>query len=167
MIQIGEKIPAVTVFEYVNEETEGCSIGPNPVDTAKAAEGKTIAVLALPGAFTPTCSAKHLPGFIQHAEAFKAKGVDEIWCISVNDAFVMEAWGKAVGASGKVRMLADGAALYTQAIGMGLDLTARGLGLRSQRYSMLIKNGVVSQVNLDQPGQFEQSTAEVLLAQLG
>jgi peroxiredoxin (alkyl hydroperoxide reductase subunit C) len=129
-------------------------------------KGKKVAVFALPGAYTPTCSAQHVPGFINHQDAFKAKGIDEIWCIAVNDAFVMGAWGKDQGADGKIRMLADGSAEFTKAIGMELDLTARGLGVRSQRYSMLVDNGVVKQLNLDAAGKFENSTAEVLLAQV-
>lgn len=165
-IKVGESLPSATVYEFFHEETGGCSIGPNAFDIQKEAADKTIAILALPGAFTPTCSAKHLPGFIEQVQAFKAKGVDQVWCISVNDAFVMGAWGKAVGADGKVRMLADGSAEFTQKIGMTLDLTARGLGVRSQRYSMWVKNGVVQAVNLDAPGAFENSTAEKLLQQI-
>ena len=111
-------------------------------------------------------SAKHVPGFIEQFDAFKAKGVDEIWCISVNDAFVMGAWGKSLGADGKVRMMADGSAEFTKKIGMEFDLTARGLGLRSQRYSMLVQDGVVKQLNLEAPGAFEVSTAEKLLSQI-
>lgn len=165
-IQIGEKLPSATLFEFMHEETGGCSLGPNAFDVQKETAGKTIVILALPGAYTPTCSAKHVPGFIDHVDAFKAKGVDEIWCISVNDAFVMGAWGKTQDADGKVRMMADGSAEFTKKMGMELDLTARGLGLRSQRYSMLVQDGVVKQLNLDQPGVFEVSSAETLLAQL-
>ncbi|HEX4857306.1 MAG TPA: peroxiredoxin [Limnobacter sp.] len=165
-IQIGDKLPSATLFEFFHEETDGCSLGPNAFDSQKAAAGKTIAILALPGAYTPTCSAKHVPGFIEHADALKAKGVDEIWCISVNDAFVMGAWGKSMGAEGKVRMMADGSAEFTRKVGMELDLTARGLGIRSQRYSMLVQDGVIKQLNLDPAGAFENSTAEKLLSQI-
>ena len=165
-IQIGDKLPSATLFEFFHEETAGCSLGPNAFEVQKEAAGKTIAILALPGAYTPTCSAKHVPGFIEHVDAFKAKGVNEIWCISVNDAFVMGAWGKSLGADGKVRMMADGSAEFTKAIGMEFDLTARGLGVRSQRYSMLVQNGVVKQLNLDAPGAFEVSSAEKLLSQV-
>jgi peroxiredoxin len=165
-IQIGDKLPSATLFEFFHEETAGCSLGPNAFEVQKESAGKTIAILALPGAYTPTCSAKHVPGFIEHFDAFKAKGVDEIWCISVNDAFVMGAWGKSQGADGKVRMMADGSAEFTKKIGMEFDLTARGLGLRSQRYSMLVQDGVVKQLNLDAPGAFEVSTAEKLLSQI-
>lgn len=165
-IQIGEKLPDATLYEFIHKESEGCSLGPNAFKVADLVANKKIAILALPGAYTPTCSAKHLPGFVQHAAEFKAKGVDEIWCISVNDAFVMGAWGQSQGADGVVRMMADGSAEFTQKIGMELDLTARGLGLRSQRYSMLVENGVVKQINLDPAGAFENSTAEKLLSQL-
>ena len=165
-IQIGDKLASATLFEFFHEETAGCSLGPNAFEVQKEAAGKTIAILALPGAYTPTCSAKHVPGFIENSDAFKAKGVDEIWCISVNDAFVMGAWGKSQGADGKVRMMADGSAEFTKKIGMEFDLTARGLGLRSQRYSMLVQDGVVKQLNLDAPGAFEVSTAEKLLSQI-
>jgi len=165
-IQIGDKLPSATLFEFFHEETAGCSLGPNAFEVQKESAGKTIAILALPGAYTPTCSAKHVPGFIEHFSAFKAKGVDEIWCISVNDAFVMGAWGKSLGAEGKVRMMADGSAEFTKKIGMELDLNARGLGVRSQRYSMLVQDGVVKQFNLDAAGAFESSTAEKLLSQI-
>lgn len=165
-IKIGEKLPSATLFEFFHEETEGCSLGPNAFDALKEAAGKTVAILALPGAYTPTCSAKHVPGFIDHFDAFKAKGVDEIWCISVNDAFVMGAWGKSLGADGKVRMMADGSAEFTKKIGMEFDLTARGMGVRSNRYAMLVKDCVVTQFNLDSPGVFENSTAEKLLSQI-
>lgn len=166
MIQAGQTLPDATVYEFFHEETGGCSLGPNAFSVAKEVAGKTIAIFALPGAYTPTCSAKHLPGFIAKASEFKAKGVDEIWCLSVNDAFVMGAWGKEQGADGIVRMIADGSAEFTKKLGMELDLVARGLGVRSQRYSMLVKNGVVQSVNLDPAGSFENSTAEKLLTQL-
>jgi glutaredoxin/glutathione-dependent peroxiredoxin len=148
MIKVGDKIPAATLMEYSEVEGNGCSIGPNPVDVAKTAAGKTIAVFALPGAFTPTCSAKHVPGFVQHAADFKAAGVDEIWCLSVNDAFVMGAWARDQKTGDKVRMLADGSADFAKATGLTLDLTGRGMGLRSNRYSMLIKDGVVKTLNV-------------------
>lgn len=165
-IKIGDTLPEATLFEYKHEASEGCSLGPNAFKVSDLVKGKTIAILALPGAYTPTCSAQHLPGFVDQVQAFKAKGVDEIWCVSVNDAFVMGAWGKEQGAGDKVRMMADGSAEFTKSIGMELDLTARGLGVRSQRYSMLVDNGVVKQLNLDAPGKFESSKAEVLLQQL-
>jgi peroxiredoxin len=165
MIQIGQPLPAPTLMEYVEVEGNGCSIGPNPVEVAGATAGKTIAVFALPGAFTPTCSAKHVPGFVEHAADFEAAGVDEIWCVSVNDAFVMGAWAREQQTAGKVRMLADGSADFAKATGLTLDLTSRGMGLRSNRYSMLVKDGVVKTLNVEGPGKFEVSDAATLLAQ--
>ena len=165
MIQVGDKLPAATLMEFNEVEGEGCAIGPMPVDVLKAATGKTIALFALPGAYTPTCSAKHVPGYVEQAAAFKAAGVDEIWCVSVNDAFVMGAWGREQGTLGKVRMLGDGSAEFAQATGLTLDLTARGMGLRSNRYSMLVKDGVVTSLNIEGPGKFEVSDAATLLAQ--
>ena len=165
MIQIDEKIPATTLMEFIEVEGNGCSVGPNPVDVQAASAGKTIAVFALPGAFTPTCSAKHVPGFVDQAAAFKAAGVDEIWCLSVNDAFVMGAWARDQKTADKVRMLADGSADFAKATGLTLDLTARGMGLRSNRYSMLVQDGVVKSLNVEGPGKFEVSDADTLLAQ--
>ena len=165
MIKVGDTLPSTTLMEFIEIEGEGCSVGPNPVEVSKATAGKTIALFALPGAFTPTCSAQHVPGYVQHFEAFKAAGVDEIWCISVNDAFVMGAWGRDQKTAGKVRMLGDGSAAFTTATGLVLDLTAKGLGVRSHRYSMLVKNGVVQTLNLEDGGKLEVSGAETLLAQ--
>ena len=133
MIKVGDTLPATTLMEFVDVVSEGCSLGPNPVDVTKASAGKTIALFALPGAFTPTCSAKHVPGYLETFGALKASGVDEIWCISVNDAFVMGAWAREQKSVGKVRMLADGDASFTKATGLTLDLTGKGLGLRSNR----------------------------------
>lgn len=165
MIKVGDSLPSVTLMEYSEVEGEGCSIGPNAVDVTQAAAGKTIAVFALPGAFTPTCSAKHVPGYVQHFDDFKAAGVDEIWCLSVNDAFVMGAWARDQKTGTKVRMLADGSADFAKATGLTLDLTGRGMGLRSNRYSMLVKDGKVASLNVEAPGKFEVSNAETLLAQ--
>ncbi|MCK6424482.1 MAG: peroxiredoxin [Burkholderiaceae bacterium] len=165
MLKVGDKLPAVTLYEFIDVPTEGCSLGPNPVDVAKAAAGKTIALFALPGAYTPTCSAQHVPGYVAQAEALKAAGVDEIWCLSVNDAFVMGAWGRELGTAGKVRMLGDGSADFARATELTLDLTAKGLGLRSQRYSALIEDGVVQTLNIEGPGKFEVSDAATMLAQ--
>jgi peroxiredoxin len=165
MLKIGDKLPAATLYEYIEVEGNGCSLGPNAFDVTKESAGKTIAILALPGAYTPTCSAQHLPGYVQQAAEFKAAGVDEIWCLSVNDAFVMGAWGREQGAIGKVRLMADGSAQFTQAAGLVLDLTAKGLGVRSQRYSMLVVDGVVKTLNIEGPGKFEVSGADTLLAQ--
>ena len=165
MIKVGDTLPHTTLMEYSEVEGEGCSIGPNPVDVAKASAGKTIALFALPGAFTPTCSAKHVPGYVEHYDALKAAGVDEIWCVSVNDAFVMGAWARDQKTGSKVRMLGDGSADFSKATGLTLDLTSRGMGLRSNRYSMLVKNGVIKSLNVEAPAKFEVSDAATLLAQ--
>jgi glutaredoxin/glutathione-dependent peroxiredoxin len=165
MLKVGDKLPAGSLSEFVEVEGNGCSIGPNSFDLAKATAGKKIAVFALPGAYTPTCSAKHVPGYVENAEAFKATGVDEIWCVSVNDAFVMGAWGRDQKTGGKVRMMADGSADFAKATGLTLDLTARGMGLRSNRYSMLVVDGEVKTLNVEAPGKFEVSDAGTLLAQ--
>ena len=161
MIKVGDTLPHTTLMEYSEVEGNGCSIGPNPVDVAKASAGKTIALFALPGAFTPTCSAQHVPGYVnKHAELLSA-GVDEIWCVSVNDAFVMGAWGRDLHSTGKVRMMGDG-----DATGLTLDLTGKGLGLRSNRYSMLVKDGKVVTLNVEGPGKFEVSDADTMLSQV-
>lgn len=165
MIKVGDHLPATTLMEFSEVEGEGCSIGPNAVDVAKASAGKTIALFALPGAFTPTCSAKHVPGYLEKYAELKAAGVDEIWCLSVNDAFVMGAWARDQKSAGKVRMLADGDAAFAKAAGLTLDLTGKGLGLRSNRYSMLVKDGKVATLNIEGPGKFEVSDAATLLAQ--
>ncbi|HSV57767.1 MAG TPA: peroxiredoxin [Variovorax sp.] len=165
MIKVGDTLPQATLQEYSEVEGEGCSIGPNPVDVSKATAGKTIALFALPGAFTPTCSAKHVPGYVQRFEELKGAGVDEIWCVSVNDAFVMGAWAREQKSGGKVRMLADGSADFAKATGLTLDLTGRGMGLRSNRYSMLVKDGKVMSLNVEAPGKFEVSDADTLLRQ--
>jgi len=165
MLKVGDKLPAATLQEFIEVEGNGCSLGPNAFETGKATAGKKIAVFALPGAFTPTCSAKHVPGYVEKADALKAAGVDEIWCISVNDAFVMGAWGRDQHTGGKVRMMADGSAAFTQATGLVLDLTTRGMGVRSERYSMLVVDGVVKTLNVEAPGKFEVSDAGTLLVQ--
>jgi len=163
MLKVGDKLPAGSLQEFIEVEGNGCSIGPNSFDVQKEAAGKTIAVFGLPGAYTPTCSAKHVPGFVTKADELKASGVDEIWCISVNDAFVMGAWGREQKTSGKVRMMADGSADFAKATGLTLDLTSRGMGMRSQRYSMLVKDGVVKTLNIEAPGKFEVSDADTML----
>lgn len=165
MLQVGDKLPSGSLQEFIEVEGNGCSLGPNSFDVAASTAGKTIAIFALPGAFTPTCSAQHLPGYVGHADAFKAAGVDEIWCISVNDPFVMGAWGRSQSVAGQVRLMADGSAAFTQATGLVLDLTAKGFGIRSQRYSMLVRDGVVQTLNVEAPGKFEVSDAATLLAQ--
>ncbi len=165
-IQIGDRLPESTLSEFIETETEGCSLGPNTFNTADLVKGKTIAIFGLPGAYTPTCSAQHLPGYIQLADQLKAKGVDEIWCVSDNDAFVMGAWGRDQKATGIVRMMADGNAAFSKALGLDADFSKHGMGTRSKRYSMLVVDGVVKQLNVETTG-FEVSSAEKLLEQLG
>lgn len=165
MIKVGDKLPAGKLQEFIEVEGSGCSIGPNTFEIEASTAGKTIAIFGLPGAYTPTCSAKHVPGFVEKADELKQAGVDEIWCVSVNDAFVMGAWGRDQKTAGKVRMMADGSADFAKATGLTLDLTARGMGLRSNRYSMLVVDGVVKALNVEGPGKFEVSDAGTLLAQ--
>ena len=165
MIKVGDTLPATTLMEFSEVEGNGCSLGPNPVDVAKATAGKTIALFALPGAFTPTCSAKHIPSYLETFNELKANGVDEIWCVSVNDAFVLGAWARDQKTDGKIRMLADGSADFAKSTGLTLDLTARGMGLRSNRYSMLIKDGKVASLNVEAAGKFEVSDGATMLAQ--
>ncbi len=165
MLKVGDQLPAGSLSEFVEVEGNGCSLGPNSFDIEKASAGKKIAIFALPGAFTPTCSAKHVPGYVQQADELKAAGVDEIWCVSVNDPFVMGAWGREQNTAGKVRMMADGSGVFTNAAGLTMDLTAKGMGVRSQRYSMLVADGVVKSLNIEAPGKFEVSDAETMLRQ--
>ena len=165
MLKVGDKLPAGSLSEFVEVEGNGCSLGPNAFDLQTTTAGKKIAIFALPGAYTPTCSAKHVPGYVENAAALKAAGVDEIWCVSVNDAFVMGAWGRDQHTGGKVRMMADGSADFTKATGLTLDLNGRGMGLRSQRYSMLVVDGVVKTLNVEGPGKFEVSDAGTMLKQ--
>lgn len=164
-LRIGERLPEATLQEFNAVETEGCPIGPRAVNLAQAAAGKTIALFALPGAYTPTCSAKHVPGYVEHRQALKDAGVDEVWCVSVNDAFVMGAWARDQKAQDSVRFLGDGSAAFTQAAGLTLDLSARGMGLRSQRYSALVVDGVVRTLNVEAPGAFAVSDAATMLGQ--
>lgn len=166
-IKIGDNLPQGALAEFIETATEGCTLGPNTFNVADLAKGKKIVVFGLPGAYTPTCSAQHVPGYVKHAADLKAMGVDEIWCISVNDAFVMGAWGREQKATGVVRMLADGNATFSKALGLDADFSKFGMGTRSQRYSMLVENGVVRQLNVEQPGKFDVSNAETMLAQLG
>ena len=165
MIKVGDKLPAGALSEFIEVEGNGCSLGPNSFDIAKSTAGKKIALFALPGAYTPTCSAKHVPGYVARAADLKAAGIDEIWCVSVNDAFVMGAWGRDQKANGTVRMMADGSADFAKATGLTLDLTAKGMGLRSNRYSMLVVDGVVKSLNIEAPGKFEVSDADTMLSQ--
>jgi peroxiredoxin len=166
-IKAGDKLPDGTLIEMIDTETAGCTIGPNSFKVADLVKGRKIAIFGLPGAFTPTCSAKHVPGYVAKLDQLKAKGVNEVWCISVNDVFVMGAWGRDQKAGGKVRMMADGSATFTKALGLEVDFTARGMGIRSQRYSMLVDDGVVKSLNIEEPGKFEVSDADTMLKQLG
>ena len=158
-IKVGDSVPHAVLTKMTSD-------GPAPVDTTELFGGRTVALFAVPGAFTPTCSAKHLPGFIEKADDIGGKGVDEIVCLSVNDAFVMGAWGKSAGADGKITMLADGNGDFAKALGLTMDGSRFGMGLRAQRFSMLVKDGKVAELNVEEPGAFKVSSAEHLLAQL-
>ncbi|MFN7176118.1 MAG: peroxiredoxin [Thermaurantiacus sp.] len=158
-VSVGDRIPDATLVKIAAE-------GPQPVSTADFFAGRTVALFAVPGAFTPTCSAKHLPGFVEHAQALKDKGIDEIACVSVNDAFVMAAWGKSSGVEGKVTMLADGNGSFAEAMGLVLDATGFGMGKRSQRYSLVAKDGVITHLFVEEGGQFQLSSAEHMLGQV-
>jgi peroxiredoxin len=166
MIKVGDMLPAITLMEYIDTPTEGCSLGPNPVPVQQAAAGKTIALLALPGAFTPTCSAKHLPGFVEKAGELKSKGVDTVACMAVNDVFVMNAWGKHSNVGDKVLMLADGNGDYAKALGLELDAKGFGMGVRGQRFAIVVDDGVAKQVLVEAPGEFKVSSADHVLGQL-
>ena len=165
MLKVGDKLPGGALQEFVDVEREGCSIGPNSFEIGKATAGRKIAIFGLPGAYTPTCSAKHVPGYVEKADALRAAGIDEIWCVSVNDAFVMGAWGRDQKVGDKVRMMADGSADFAKATGLTLDLSARGMGLRANRYSMLVVDGEVKSLNVEAPGKFEVSDADTMLKQ--
>ena len=158
-IKVGDTIPSMKLMVATPD-------GPKETSTDEIFKGKKVVLFAVPGAFTPTCSVKHMPGFVQNADAFKAKGVDTVACIAVNDVFVMDAWGKDQGTSNKVTMLADGAAAFTKAIGLELDLNARGMGWRSQRYALVADDAKVTHLGVEQPGGFEVSKAEAVLAAL-
>ncbi len=166
-IKIGDKLPPGTLSEYIDVETEGCPLGPNAFAVEDLTRGRKVAIFGLPGAFTPTCSGQHVPGYVAHLDALKAKGIDEVICVSVNDAFVMGAWARDQKAVGKVRMMADGSAAYTKALGLEFDLTTRGMGVRCQRFSMVVDDGVVKLLNVEAPGKYEVSDAATMLKQLG
>src|SRR5712691_222079 len=166
-IKVGDKLPDGKLSESTEFDTAaGCPINPQDISVAEAAKGKRIVIFALPGAYTPTCSAKHVPSYVKNHDQLKAKKVDEIWCVAVNDAFVMAAWGRDQKTGGKIRMLSDGSALWTKKLGLELDRTAANMGIRSQRYSMLVENGVVKKLNIEAPGKFEVSGAETMLTQI-
>ncbi|MQX37172.1 peroxiredoxin [Roseospira navarrensis] len=159
MIKVGDRIPEVTLHRMTDE-------GIRPITTAEVFAGKTVVLFAVPGAFTPTCSARHLPGFIDHIDALTAKGVDTVACIAVNDPFVMAAWGAQAGADGKVLMISDGNGAFAAATGTEMDASKAAMATRSQRYAMVVRDGVVAHVFLDSPGAFEASSAENVLAHL-
>ena len=165
-IKVGDRLPDGKLSESI-EFDAACPMPPKDVGVAEATNGKKVVIFALPGAYTPTCSAKHMPGYVSNTDRLKGKTVDEVWCVATNDGFVIAAWGRDQKAIGKVRMLGDGSALWTKALGLELDLTARGKGVRSQRYSMLVDDGVVKSLNIESPGKFEVSDADTNLKQLG
>ena len=162
-IKVGDRLPEGTLYEFIEVEGNGCTVGPNAFKVQDLAKGKKVAVFGLPGAFTPTCSAKHVPSYLTNLDKLKAKGVDEVWCLAVNDAFVMHAWAKDQSAQGKIRFMGDGSAEYAKKLGLELDLNARGMGTRMQRFSMLVDDGVVKQLSIEAPGKYEVSDAETML----
>jgi peroxiredoxin len=166
MIKIGDRIPDATLTEST-EFGEACPVSPSKVSVAEATKGKRVVLFGLPGAYTPTCSAKHVPGYLENLGALKGKKVDEVWCVSLNDGFVMAAWGRDQKAIGKIRMLGDGNGELAKKLGLEVDLAVAGLGTRMQRFSLLIDDGVVTQVNVEAPGKFEVSDAATMLKQLG
>lgn len=166
-IKVGDALPDGKLSESTEfDEAAGCPMPPKDLNVAESVKGKRVVIFALPGAYTPTCSAKHVPSYLQNLDKLKAKGVDEVWCVAVNDGFVMAAWGKDQGAIGKIRFLGDGSAIWTRALGLELDLGQRGMGMRMQRFSMLLDDGVVKQINVEAPGKFEVSGGDAMLKQL-
>ena len=164
-IKVGDRLPEGTIQEFIEVEGNGCSVGPNTFKVQDLVKGKKIAIFGLPGAFTPTCSAKHVPSYLQNFNELRKKGVDEIWCFAVNDPFVMGAWGKADG-SEDITMLADGNGQFSDAVGLSFDGSKFGMGKRSQRYSMIVDDCVVEQLNVEAPGEYRASSAENMLDQL-
>jgi peroxiredoxin len=167
MIKIGDRIPDAVLTESTQFE-EACPIAPIVVSVAEATAGKRVVIFGVPGAFTPTCSAKHVPGYLAQLDAFKAKKVDEIWCVAANDGFVMAAWGRDQKAIGKIRMLGDGNAKFARLLGLEINLAKARLGTRMRRFSMLVEDGIIKQLNVEpSPTTFEVSDAETMLKQLG
>jgi len=166
-IKVGDRLPDGKLSETTEfDSATQCAMAPKEVNVAEAAKGKKIAIFGLPGAYTPTCSAKHVPSYLSNRDQLMAKGVSEIWCVAVNDAFVMAHWGRDQKGLGKIRFLGDGSAAWTRSLGLDLDLNARGMGTRMQRFSMLVDDGVVKQLNVEAPGKYEVSSAEAMLAKL-
>jgi peroxiredoxin len=165
-IKIGDTLPDANLSESI-EFGDACPLPPKPVSVAEAVKGKRIVIFGLPGAYTPTCSGKHVPGYLEQLDALRAKGVDEVWCVAVNDGYVMAAWGRDQQATGKIRMLGDGSGELTRKLGLEVDLSKAGMGVRMQRFSMLVDDGVVKQLNVEAPGKFEVSDAATMLKQLG
>ena len=166
-IKVGDRLPQGKLSEFVEVETEACKVGPNDFNLEDMTKGRKVVVFGVPGAFTPTCSAKHVPSYLANLAALKAKGVDEVLCMAVNDPFVMGAWARDQKSVGKLRMMGDGSGLYTKALGLEFDLTGRGLGVRCQRFSMLVEDGVVKTLNIEAPGKYEVSDGDTMLKQLG
>ncbi|MBI3371778.1 MAG: peroxiredoxin [Betaproteobacteria bacterium] len=164
-VKVGDRLPEGKLSESV-EFDAACPLPPKEVNVADAVKGKKIAIFGLPGAYTPTCSAKHVPSYLENRDQLMAKGVSEIWCVAANDGFVMAAWGRDQKATGKIRFLGDGSAVWTKALGLELDLTARGMGMRMNRFSMLVDDGVVKSLNIEGPGKFEVSDGATMLKQL-
>ena len=165
MIQVGDRIPNATLSEST-EFGEACPLAPKPVDVHEGTKGKRVVIFGLPGAYTPTCSAQHVPGYLEALPQLKEHKIDEVWCVSVNDGFVMAAWGREQKAIGKVRMLGDGSAELAKKLGLDVDLSKHGMGVRMNRFSMLVDDGVVKQLNVEQPGKFEVSDAATMLKQV-
>jgi len=165
-VQIGDRIPDASLYESL-EFGEACPVSPKKISVAEATKGKRVVVFGLPGAYTPTCSSKHVPGYLEHLAQLAGKGVDEVWCVSVNDGYVMAAWGREQKAIGKIRMLGDGSGELTKKLGLETDLTPNGMGYRMKRFSMLVDDGVIRQLNVEAPGKFEVSDAVTMLKLLG
>jgi len=166
-IKVGDRVPDGKLSETTEfDSATQCAMAPKEVNVADALKGKKVAIFGLPGAYTPTCSAKHVPSYVSNRDQLMAKGVNEIWCVATNDGFVMAHWGRDQKALGKIRFLGDGSAAWTKALGLELDLNARGMGTRMQRFSMLVDNGVVKQLNVEAPGKFEVSGGDTMLKQL-
>ena len=167
-IKVGDRVPDGKLSETTEfDSATQCAMAPKEVNVADAVKGKKIAIFGLPGAYTPTCSAKHVPSYVSNRDQLMAKGVNEIWCVATNDAFVMAHWGRDQKALGKIRFLGDGSGAWTKALGLELDLNARGMGTRMQRFSMLVDDGVVKKLNIEAPGKFEVSGGDTMLTQVG